>query len=393
MAELCRRFTISRECGYKWLGRWKESGGDPDSLRDLPRAPREHPNRLSPETERAVLALRREKPSWGPKKLRACLARQGAGWPLPAASTIGDLLSREGLTVSRERRRRATPTPPAGLALPEAPHDVAAIDFKGWWRTGDGRRFGPLTLSDLATRYVLRAVALGRDDEAGVRAVLEAAWREWGLPRVVRSDNGPPFASTGLGGLSKLSVWMMRLGIRPERIEPGCPAQNGCHERMHLTMAKELEARPAADRKAQQRLVERWRREFNEERPHEALAMRTPAELFGPSPRAWSEGERLLRGEPEYPASFEVRRVEAGGQVRWLGARFYTTRALEGELVGLRQDDERHWTLFFLGQALARLDGWHAELEPLRAKKKPSAETRPRQRQPPPPPTPPAVEM
>ena len=379
VAELCRRFGISRQTGHKWLLRWRESGGDPESLRDLSRAPLAHPNRMGEEARQAALAARRAHPSWGPKKVRQVLARQGVE-PLPAASSIGELLSREGLVAARRERRHATPTAPGHLSQALAPHDVACMDFKGWWRTGDGRRFGPFTLTDQASRYVVRAQALGRDDEAGVRGVLTSAWRQWGLPAAVRSDNGSPFASTGLGGLTRLSAWMMRLGVVAERIEPARPDQNGQHERMHGTMASEVESRPARDRAAQQRELERWRREFNEERPHEALGQRTPAEFFGPSPRPWTG--RLM--EPGYPPEFEERRVEKHGQVKWLGQRFYATQALAGELVGLRQDDERWWTLYFMGLALARLDGWHAELHPLPGRKP---------RRPGGPPPPPAVEM
>ena len=242
MAALCRRFGVSRRIGYKWLGRYRAAGVA--GLVDRSRAPLCHPQAVPTAIAERCLAVRRAHPTWGPVKVRAWLERQQpeVGWPV--ASTIGALFDREGLTVKRRRRRRVPPAS-APFAACGAANDVWCIDFKGWFLTGDGRRCEPLTLSDAHSRYLLRCQAVGRTDTAHVWPILDAALREYGLPRVLRSDNGPPFASTGAGGLSRLAVLVVKAGVRPERIEPGRPQQNGRHERLHLTLLQDTASPPA----------------------------------------------------------------------------------------------------------------------------------------------------
>src|SRR5690349_8105852 len=235
---------------------------------------------------------------WGPRKLKAVLERE---WPRvnwPAASTMGELLRREGLVVPRKKRRRVDPysTP---FAAADAPNRVWCGDFKGWSRTQDGTRIDPLTISDACSRYLLRCQAVEKTDTARVQAVFEAAFREYGLPEAIRTDNGAPFASRAIAGLSRLAIWWMKLGIRPERIQPAHPEQNGRHERMHLTLQQETMSPMAANRRAQQHRFDQFRYEYNQQRPHQALQMHTPASCYTASPRVFPVRLR----EPEYPSS------------------------------------------------------------------------------------------
>jgi transposase InsO family protein len=357
ISELCRAYGVSRETGHKWLRRWKEGGLE--ALRDGSRAPLHHPNALEGRLEEMIVAARGAHPKWGPKKLREVLAGSHPRESWPAVSTVGEVLKRRGLVVPRARRQRHPPSPlPEGLSLPMDANDLWAVDFKGWWRTRDGAKCHPLTLTDGATRFIVRAQVLGRPDGEQVRPVLEAAMRQWGLPRAIRSDNGPPFVSAGLGGLSALSVWWIRLGIAHERIDPGCPYQNGRHERMHATMQREVASAPGATLGHQQRLLDRWREEFNAVRPHEALAMAVPASLYGVSPRPYPA--RLP--EAHYPSDFEVRRVYGPGWFSWFDQRIGVSPALAGERIGLRQENERWWSVWLCRQPVSWLDGWGCRL-------------------------------
>ena len=284
LAALCRRFAVSRKTGYKWLGRYRESGVA--GLDDRSRAPHGHPRAVPAAVAERCLEVRRAHPSWGPVKVRAWLERRTPETVWPAASTIGALFDREGLTVGRKRRRRGPPRtrPFASCALA---NDVWCIDFKGWFRTGDGRRCEPLTLSDAHSRYLLRCQAVARGDCGHVWPILEAAFREYGLPLALRSDNGPPFASTGAGGLSRLAVLVLKAGVVPERIDPGKPQQNGRLERLHLTLLQDTASPPARSLCRQRDRFRSFQRIYNEERPHQALDNTPPADLYAPSPRAW----------------------------------------------------------------------------------------------------------
>jgi transposase InsO family protein len=301
-AVTCRRFGVSRRVGYKWLARYQETGVE--GLLDRSRAPLHHPQTIADELVERCLAVRRAHPSWGPLKVRAYLERRAPAKDWPAASTIGSWFDREGLTVKRKLRRRSPPSS-APFAHCGAANDVWCIDFKGWFLTGDGRRCEPLTITDAHSRYLLRCQALARTDTDHVWPVLDAAFREFGLPLYMRSDNGSPFASRGAGGLSKLSIKLIKAGVVPERIAPGKPQQNGRHERMHLTLLQDTANPPAPSLRQQLKRLRDFQRLYNEQRPHQALGNATPADHYTPSPRRF---DGILR-EPEYGAEHQVRRV------------------------------------------------------------------------------------
>lgn len=348
-AASCRRFGVSRRVGYKWLARYRSAGVA--GLCDRSRAPQDHPQAVAEEIAERCVAVRREHPTWGPVKVRAWLERKDPAVRWPASSTIGALFDREGLTVRRRLRRRCAPSS-APFASCDAANEVWCIDFKGWFLTGDGTHCEPLTLSDAHSRYLLRCQVLGRNDAAHVWPVLDAAFREYGLPLALRSDNGPPFASTGAGGLSRLSVKVLKAGVRPERIAPGKPQQNGRLERLHLTLLKDTADPPARSLRAQLDRFRAFQRTYNEERPHAALDNATPAERYAPSPRRW---DGVLR-EPGYPPEAAVRRVRQNGEIKWRGASVYVHEALAGEPVGLNEDEAGSWTVAYGPVALGVID-------------------------------------
>jgi transposase InsO family protein len=350
VSELCRQYRISRKTAYKWLGRYEAEG--PVGLEDRSRAPKTQARAVSPEAEELLLAARAAHPLWGPRKLKAWLLDRSSGLLLPAPSTIGALLKRHGLTIPRKRLRHATPSA-TPLSQADAPNHTWCIDFKGWFKTGDGKRCDPLTISDAYSRYLLRCQASAKTDGEHVRALCEAAFREFGLPLVIRSDNGPPFASTGLGGLSRLSVWWIRLGITPERIAPGKPQENGRHERLHLTLKLETVSPPAASGRAQQQAFDHFRREYNEERPHEALGLTPPARLYTASPRPFPARLKELA----YPDDWTTRAVRGSGQIKWGGLDVRVSEALIGERVGLEPIENGLWRVWFAQAAL----GWFDE--------------------------------
>jgi transposase InsO family protein len=329
MAELCRRFGVSRRIGYKWLERYRSEGVA--GLVDRSRSPHHHPQEVELAIAERCLEVRRSHPSWGPVKVRAWLMRREPARRWPAASTIGGWFDRAGLTVKRRLRRRAPAAAPFGAC--DAANAVWCIDFKGWFRTGDGTPCGPLTLSDAYSRYLLRCQVLPRDDTFHVWAVLDAAFREFGLPEALRSDNGPPFASSGVGGLSRLAVQVIKAGVAPERIAPGKPQQNGRLERLHLTLLEDTARPPAASLRQQLDRFRAFQRLYNEERPHQALGHDTPAMHYQASPRRW---DGVLR-EPGYGDDEEVRRVRSNGEIKWQGRRVYVSQALAGEPVGLAE--------------------------------------------------------
>jgi len=347
MRALCLRFGISRETGYVWLRRYRQSG--PEGLAEVNRAPQRHPNQTAAAVEEAVLRLRQAHMRWGPRKLKRILERDQPGRAWPARSTIGELVKRAGLVVARKKRHKTEPyTEPLAHALES--NLVWCADFKGWFRAGDGSRIDPLTISDACSRFLLRSQSVEKTDTERVRAVFEAAFREYGLPWAMRTDNGPPFASSAVGGLSRLAVWWIKLGIVPERIQAGHPEQNGRHERMHGTL--KLELRPAQDWRGQQRELDRFRHEYNQVRPHEALGMQTPASVYQPSPRPYPE--RLA--EVEYPDTMPVRTIKSRGQLRWKKHDVFLSEALWGEQVGLLPFDDGCYTVYFAHVPLALFD-------------------------------------
>ena len=331
VSELCRRHGISRETFYVWKRR-KESG-DPRWFEELSHAAANCPHATSAWVADRVIAVRERFPDFGPKKIKAWLERNSPKVNWPAASTIGDILKREGLVEARRRRRRAIAqgevVSPATVA-----NEEWSIDFKGWFRTADGTRCDPLTLKDAASRYLVE-VRIVEPTLAGVRGAMEPVFAEVGLPGAIRSDNGAPFGSTGAGGLSALSVWWLKLGIEPRYIPPSSPQDNGRHERMHRTL-KEQTSKPAAATAAeQQRRFDRFRRHYNEERPHEALEQTPPATHWQPSARILPT--RLE--DPWYDADHQVRRVCGNGAIKWCGEEVFIGEALAGELIGLAEHE------------------------------------------------------
>jgi putative transposase len=330
---------VSRRVGYKWLARFEEEGAA--GLFDRPRVPLHQPQRIADSIAERCLEVRRAHPTWGPLKVRAFLARKSGQMEWPAASTIGELFDREGLTVKRKLRRRSPPSS-APFADCEAANDTWCIDFKGWFLTGDGKRCEPLTLTDAYSRYLLRCQALARPDTDHVWPVLDAAFREFGLPHYLRSDNGSPFASRGAGGLSRLSVKLIKAGVTPERIAPGKPQQNGRHERMHLTLLQEVASPPATNMRQQHERLRSFQQFYNEERPHQALDHATPADRYQPSTRRF---DGVLR-KPEYSDDRDVRSVRRNGDIKWQGSTIYISEALVGEPVGLTEN-EIGWTVSY----------------------------------------------
>ena len=347
IAEIARRRRVSRKTVHKWVGRYEQASVL--GLQDRSRAPQVHPNAISSELERAILEWKARYPLWGAPKIHSKLL--GAA-DCPAESTVSNVLQRHGLTRQVRRRARATPT--AGpLASALGPNDVWCVDFKGWFRTGNGQRCDPLTISDAYSRYLLCCQGLsGFTGRRVVQPWFERVFREYGLPAAIRSDNGAPFASIGLGGLSQLSVWWLRLGIGLERIEPGHPEQNGRHERMHRTLKEAVLRPPQRNLTAQQQAFNAFQREYNEERPHEALNQHVPGSVYEPSRRDYPS--RLA--EPDYPVAWATRGVRSNGEIKWSGRKVYVSQALIGQRVGLKPESDGIWSLYFMGAELGRLD-------------------------------------
>ena len=340
MAALCREFGISRKTGYQLLARYAAEGDV--GLQDRSHAAHHHPHAVSEMVEEQIVALRARHPTWGARKLRARLKMDDPVVRWPSASTIGEILHRHGLVVPRRRRIR-TPADPSPFADCTGPNDSWCIDYKGWFRTNDGRRCDPLTISDAHSRYLLRCQAVRRVDTRCARPLLEATFREYGLPLAIRSDNGPPFASRGVGGLSRLSVWWIKLGIKPERITPGQPSQNGRHERMHGTLKRDACQPPASTRREQQRRFDDFRRTYNEERPHEALGDVTPSMIYRPSPRPYP----ARPSELVYPDRWQIRMVHRHGEIRWRGNHIFVGEVLAGEPIALQETDNGSWLVHF----------------------------------------------
>jgi len=347
--DLCRQFGVSRKTGYKRVDRFQSYGWE--GLGDRSRAPRHHPNRTSRAVAEQLIRARHAHPTWGPKKLVAWLraAEPEVSWPAP--STAGDILDRAGLVGRRKRRRHAAPWSEP-FAAAESPNDVWSIDLKGWLRTGDGVRIDPLAVQDAASRYLLVCSGLPKPNGPQVRQDLEQAFREYGLPWAIRTDNGPSFASVGLGSLSALAVWWVKLGIVPERIEPGHPEQNGRLERLHRTLKAETASPPQATRRKQQRAFDTFRHSCNTERPHEVLGQTPPDRQYLPSFRSYPSRVSA----PEYDVGVTVRKVRTNGHIKWKGDTIYLSWALRGEPVGLVPQDDRFRTIHFGPLSIGLLD-------------------------------------
>lgn len=356
MTELCEKYGISRKTGYKWIDRYLHSG--PEGLADRSRRPTSSPNATAPEIVQALLTQRQRHPSWGGKKLLTVVGQRHPDWELPHRSTVCDILSRHGL-VPKKPRRRALGHPGAPSNTILAPNDLWCADFKGQFKTGDGRYCYPLTVTDGFSRYLLGCQGLLSTQVAEAKPVFTRLFKEYGLPLAIRTDNGVPFATTTLARLSRLSGWWVRLGVMPQFIEPGKPQQNGRHERMHRTLKAETTRPAAATLQAQQRRFNAFRVEFNNERPHEALQQATPASCYHPSPRPMPDRLPAL----VYPDRFEVRYVSYNGGIRWKKDWGNVSIVCAGEYVGLEEIDDGIWNVYFGALRLGRLHERHMRIE------------------------------
>ena len=350
IAALCREFGISRKTGYKWADRFEREGIE--GLQERSRARHNQAHQTPQEIQDLLMHARQKHPTWGPKKLKAWLEDRDPELDLPAPSTIGDLLKRQGLVAKRRRRIH----PPAG-SVPSPleirdPNQEWDADFKGEFKLGSGAYCYPLTLTDAFSRYLLGIRALEGTGGAKAKPFFERAFRDYGLPGTIRTDNGSPFASTGLGRLTVLSVWWIRLGIRPVRGRPHHPQDNGRHERMHRTLKAETTRPPAKEGRGQQRRFDEFRAEYNQERPHEALGQQPPARIYRPSFRPYPDRMPSV----EYPSHYEVRKVSSGGIFGWRGKLVFIAHSLTGESIGLVEVEDGLWKVYFMNVELGVLD-------------------------------------
>ena len=353
--ELCAFFGISPKTGYKWVGRWKEQGQA--GLEDRSHAVRSCPHQMGEDVAAVLLAIRRKHRGWGPAKLLRIVHKRRPSLPLPARSTTAALFKRHGLV--KPRRRRPHPGHPGlGQTAMSHPNAVWTADFKGQFKTLDGEWCYPLTLVDGFSRYCLACVGLPSTKHELVEPLFERAFRDYGLPHVIRTDNGAPFASQAIHRLSRLHVWWIKIGVYPELILPGHPQQNGRHERFHKTLKDGTARPPASSQRAQQGKFDRFVREYNEERPHEALGQETPASLYRPSFRPYPG--RIP--ELEYPAHFERRLVSRNGGIRWGSGWVNVSQVLSEEYVGLEEVDDEVWAVYFGPLLLGRFDERTLEL-------------------------------
>jgi len=358
VTELSRMYGVSRKTIYKWIGRYEAEG--PPGLEEQPRAPASHPNATPLGMAREIVATKLRHQKWGPRKVLAWLAEQRPGERWPAPSTVGGILKKEGLVKSRKRKHR---TPPYAVPFTEChrPNEVWCADFKGQFKTGDGQLCYPLTITDNCSRYLLLCRGLEHPSFEETQLWFEQAFKEYGLPEAIRTDNGAPFASVGLGGLSKLSLWFIKLGIRPERIEPGHPEQNGRHERMHRSLKEATASPPRSNMRMQQKVFDEFRHEYNFERPHEALGQKIPASFYRASLRPYPSKVP----EVEYHGDVIVRQVRHNGEIRWKGELIYLSEVLAGEPLALRQKEEHRWEVTFSFYPLGILDELVGKIVPL----------------------------
>ena len=349
ITELCDLYGISRKTAYQVIDRYLRHG--PAGLEERSRRPHTSPNHTPHEIEQALLEARRRHPSWGGKKLLTIVHKRHPRWDLPHRSTVCEILSRNGMVPKKRKRRHiGHPGKPTSSIL--APNDLWSADFKGQFKTGNGVYCYPLTVTDNYSRYLLMCQALSSTAVDEAKPVFTRLFKEYGLPRRIRTDNGVPFATSTLARLSKLSAWWVRLGVMPEFIEPGKPQQNGRHERMHLTLKNETTRPPAGSLGAQQRKFNVFVEEFNNERPHEALDQQTPASCYQPSRREMPNKLPPL----VYPDRFEVRYVSANGGIRWNRDWVNVSTVCIGEYVGLEEIDNGIWNVYFGPLKLGRLN-------------------------------------
>lgn len=348
MVELCERYGVTRPTGYKWLARYRTGGAA--ALENHSRAPQHSPHRTAVEVELLLLAARRQY-GWGAKKLLQVLRGRHPDRTWPARSTVNAMLERHGL-LRKHRRRRRWSHPGAAALHTDAPNQVWPADFKGQFKTGDGRYCYPLTITDHFSRRVLACRGLPSVCTALARPVFRALFREVGLPDAIRTDNGAPFASTGIHGLSALNVWWMQLGIVHQRIVPASPQENGQHERMHRELKRETARPAAASARAQQRRFDAFRQRYNTERPHEGIGDRTPSSLWTPCTRDYPT--RIT--PPDYPAHVEVRRVSTAGTFRLRSGQPFLSQVLKGEDIGLEEVGDCIWNIVYYRTLLGKID-------------------------------------
>lgn len=349
VTDLCHEYGISRPTAYKWIKRYNEVG--PEGLLDISRRPHGCSHATTMEIENEILALRKRFPSWGARKLKARLEKMNPNVVWPAASTVGQILRRAGLTNPVRKRRRTTPYSEP-FAEVTAPNQLWCMDFKGWFRTGDGQRCDPFTITDAYSRYLIRCQAITRMDTAHVLAICEAAMREYGVPDRIRTDNGNPFSGHALLGLSQLSLNWVRLGIVHERIQPGKPQQNGRHERMHRTLKQDTTNPSAKTIQAQQKRFDEFRRVYNHERPHEALKNETPASIYVPSSRLLPRYTKAY----QYPAHFQTRRVNDSGDISWHKGRVFISQVFRGQDIALEKVQDDFYRVYFCSLEVGAFD-------------------------------------
>jgi putative transposase len=356
ITELCIEYRISRKTGYKWIDRYIRRG--PQGLEEQSRRPRHSPRETPSHIVGAIIEVRQRHPTWGAKKILSVLHSRHPLWPLPHRATGVDILNRHGLIrKKRQRRHIGHPGKPSSLIL--APNQLWCVDFKGQFRMGNGQYCYPLTLTDGYSRFLLGCQGLRTTAVQPSKTVFARIFQEYGLPQRIRSDNGVPFATNSLARLSALSAWWIRLGVMPELIEPGKPQQNGRHERMHRTLKAEATRPPAHSMRGQQRKFDRFRHEFNHERPHEALDMQTPATVYEPSTRPMPDKLPAL----EYPDRYEVRLVSTNGGIRWNSDWVNVSITCAGEYVGLEEIEDGIWNVYFGKLKLGRLLEKHMRIE------------------------------
>lgn len=349
MSALCARYKISRQCGYELVNRFKLEGTE--AFEERSRRHHSHPYQTSAEQIKIILDSKHRYPSWGPVKIKDFLEQNKLAMHWPATSTIGEILKQHGLVNPKVAKRR-TPAHSEPLKHCQAPNQVWSADYKGQFRLGNQRYCYPLTMTDNYSRYIL--CCDGFESISGKTAIksFEKVFCDYGLPDVIRTDNGPPFASTGLGGLTRLSIWFLKLGIMPERIEPGCPEQNGRHERMHRTLKEGIKINLKYSLKKQQSWFDHFRKEFNNERPHQALKSKTPAAIHTHSTRSFPQ----VIPEITYPDSFMVRQVKTNGTIKYQGKCYYVSELLHGEPMGLQLIDDERAIVYFSRLKLGIVD-------------------------------------
>jgi putative transposase len=358
VTDLCKSFGVSRTTGHRLIRDYEECGLP--GLESASRAPRNHPNATPSEIEERIKACKGKHTKWGPKKIRHVLDRDDPDTQWPAVSTVGEILKRAGLTSKRKGRARTGLSKVSSPLDASAPNDTWCADFKGEFTLGNSRLCYPLTITDASVRILLRCQCLANPTIDGSYPIFAAAFQEYGLPQAIRTDNGAPFASTGLGGLTTLAVWWVRLGIRLDRIDKGHPEQNGRHERMHRELKDCVANPPAYDMNSQQRACDAFREEYNQTRPHEGIGMATPASLYTASAREYP----AVLPEIEYPEGMVIRMVRHDGYIKWKGSMMYLSEALAGQPVGLDQMDDQHRVLYYSTIPLAILDDSKGRLLP-----------------------------